>query len=84
MIHTANGNIKYEAVTGHDDIVNATMLCWFYFWFILWQFSTIQYDTDLELRSYYEQFQRQENLYNTHFKRVVGYAEPETIKKYTF
>lgn len=28
---TAAGNVRYEAVTGHDDIINAMMLCGFYF-----------------------------------------------------
>ncbi len=28
---TASGNVRYEAVTGHDDIINAMMLCGFYF-----------------------------------------------------
>jgi hypothetical protein len=84
MIHTSSGNIKYEAVTWHDDIVNAVMLCSFYFWFILWQFSTIQYDTDVELRWYYDQFKRQENLYGWYYKRVVSFWEPDTPRKYTF
>jgi len=84
MIHTSSGNVKYEAVTWHDDIVNAVMLCWFYFWFILWQFSTIQYDTDLELRSYYDQFQRNDNLYKWNYQRISWYAEPDTKRIYTF
>lgn len=63
MVHGANGNVKYEAATWHDDIVNATMLCGFYFGFILWQFSTIQYDVDVEMQNFRNQLSREENLY---------------------
>ena len=70
MIHGVWGNVKYEAAVWHDDIVNASMLCWFYFWFILWQFSTIQYDTDIELMNIHNEFVKMNNLYETYYKRI--------------
>ena len=83
MIHGVNWNVKYEASVWHDDIVNATMLCWFYFWFILWQFSTIQYDVDSELRNIQNSFTMTENLYSPFSSRITGqnlFAD----KTYTF
>lgn len=81
MIHSNNWNVKYEASVWHDDIVNASMLCWFYFWFILWQFSTIQYDTDIELRKVYDEFIRNDNLYKSYSQRTNISKKP---KQYIF
>lgn len=70
MIMTPSWNIKYEAVAWHDDIVNASMLIWFYFWFILWQISTIQYDVNQELKFAKNSALKQNaNLYNEYQKR---------------
>lgn len=83
MIHGANGNVKYEAATGHDDIVNATMLCGFYFWFILWQFSTIQYDVDVELQTLRKEYARNQNLYAPFTQRGT-YSQEDKHNWYTF
>lgn len=35
MYHSSSGNVKYDALVGHDDVVNASMLCSFYYGFLL-------------------------------------------------
>lgn len=48
---TQSGNIKYEAASGHDDIVNAMMIAAFYYGFILGNFHTISSENTKDLRA---------------------------------
>jgi hypothetical protein len=59
---TASGNTKYEAVTGHDDIINAMMLCGFYFGFIAGHFHSISKENSQEIRELRRNMDPQTNL----------------------
>ncbi len=68
---TASGNVKYEAVTGHDDIINAMMLCGFYFWFIAGHFHTISKENSQDIRELRRNMDPQTNLiYSFAWQRV--------------
>ena len=69
---TASWNIRYEAVTGHDDIINAMMLCGFYFWFIAWNFHRIAKENSAEVRQLRSQIDPTTNLvYSFAWQRVT-------------
>lgn len=59
---TQSGNVRYEAVTGHDDIINAMMLCWFYFGFIAGNFHRISKENTDEVRELRRNINPQTNL----------------------
>jgi hypothetical protein len=68
---TASGNLKYEAVTGHDDIVNAMMLAWFWFWFIEWHYHKIWKENTQEMRELKRSYDPTTNLlYSFAWQRV--------------
>jgi len=47
--YTSNWRLKYDAISWeHDDLINAVMLCSFFYWYIEWQISTITKDNDKE------------------------------------
>jgi len=69
---TASGNVKYEAVTGHDDIINAMMLAWFYFGFICWNFHEISKENTQEIRELRRNINPETNLvYSFAWQRVL-------------
>lgn len=64
---TGSGNLQYEAVSWHDDLVNSMMLTAFYFGFLVWQHYKIRQNVDNELRLFRENHSH--NLYEPNFLR---------------
>ena len=67
---SASGNMKYEAEIGHDDLVNAMMLCSFYFWFICWHIYEISDNASKDNRYVAEEIDRRTNLYKPYSSRM--------------
>lgn len=59
---TQSGNIKYESITGHDDIVNAMMLCGFYYGYIAGRYHKVAEENTREYKELFGMFDFETNL----------------------
>jgi len=49
--YISNGKYKFDAISWeHDDLVNAMMMIWFYYWYIDWKISYLAKDNDQQYR----------------------------------
>lgn len=76
---TWSGALQFEAVSWHDDLVNAMMLTCFYFGFLVWQHYKIRQNIDNEIRLFKENHTH--NLYEPNYLR--GKPKQKNAK-YTF
>jgi len=70
-------SVKYDATTGHDDVVNAMMVANFVFWFLDGNIHSVGTDSDAEWRTKWnENLQKDSNLYNG-FQKRWAYVKEE-------
>ena len=49
---SASWHFKFDAISWeHDDLVNAMMMVWFYYWYIDWKISYLSKDNDKQYKS---------------------------------
>ena len=79
--YVSNGKYKFDAIAGeHDDLVNAMMMIWFYYWYIDWKISYLAKENDQAYKQMFSSYINEKTWrYKEYFKTIKTQNERRKI-----